>query len=228
MTLLRHSAGGRIAVALTAVLSVAATSPALAAPQPSGPPTIEMKAAPAGSAVRGGQAPPQRADKQLQTPVFVHKGGRIDPDDAATQGLACFQPGKGATRCYDTPEELAKAERIGDPATAAAAAKQRHRHTHGKAKAANHYGSSYAFWLYQHGGFAGWSVVTNSYCQWFDLPGFYGGNASSSNVGQHTGVLASGYGGGGATIGLSAWSVPSQLYPFGWDNRAYSRARVCI
>jgi hypothetical protein len=177
-------------------------------------------------------APPPVGLVHRMDETFVYKGAPIARDDAAKAGLACIEPAEGRTRCYDTPKQLAAAEHVATAQQTAVTARKRakaHRHGHGKGHAANHYGSSdYPFWLYQHTGWQGWSVVTNSYCQWFNLDGFYGGNASSLSSGQHTAITATGYGGGGLTAGWQAWGSANNMHDSGWGDASYSRARVCL
>lgn len=190
-------------------------------------------APPLGSpAVPGG--PPPVGRTAPSTAQFSYNGVLIEPNDAATAGLSCFAPSTGTTRCYATLAAMARAEHFANPAqyrTPAARAAFRRtilkmkKGRQKNAKAANHV-VGWPYLLYQHAGYAGWNVATNSYCQWFDLTGFYGGNASSLDAGQHSAYGSTGYGGGGSVAGFSAWASVSNL--LSWNDRFYSRSRACL
>ena len=189
-----------------------------------------VSVAPEGSKVEPGKPPPVDTTAVVET-EYSYRGGTISPNDAATRGLSCFTPDEGQTRCYDTRRQLADAEHIATPGENRAAARARAarlKHPGRHAHAASHYGTSaYPLQLTQHADGTGWWVPTNSYCHWFNLDGFYGGNASWLDSGQHTGITATGYGGGGSTGGWPAWNS-YVLSGWGWDDATYSRARVCL
>jgi hypothetical protein len=216
------------AAAVLAALSLGAVAAPAHPLNPAAP--FDIAVPPAGSKAEPGKPPPVRTTPGIET-EFSYEGGTISPDDAAARGLSCFTPQAGQTRCYTTRRQLADAEHIATPgenraeARARAARKKRPgRHAH----AANHYGSSaYPFQLTQHSDGTGWWVPTNSYCQWFDLPGSYGGNASWLDSGQHTAITATGYGGGGSTGGWPAWNS-YDLSGYGWNDATFSRSRICI
>lgn len=187
-----------------------------------------LKAPAAGTSSKPGGAPPIGKAKAAET-EFSYNGGTIAPNEAARRGLACSTPAEGMTRCYDDYSEMAGAEKFAplSEIKAMQAGKSRKTKRRKGARASTHYGgSAYPYVLYQHAGYAGWLVATNSHCQWFDLPGFYGGNASSLTAGQHTAIGATAYGGNGLIPSWGAWANESNLGT--WNDKLYSRARVCL
>lgn len=193
------------------------------------------------SAGEGGKAPPAgRVAPEWE--LWSLHGQLIPRDEAAQRGLGCIEDGLSRPRCYETRAELDRAEGIASPrmyaARAAAAAKKRsaaktRARTHARrprktARRADHYGSSaYPLIVYQHSGFAGWYVIANSYCQWFNLTSFYNDSVSSVVAGQHTGYMSWDAGGSGEHYPIGAWAQHSYVGSE-WNDQASARARVCL
>lgn len=192
-------------------------------------------APPPGSDVVRGEAPPA-GRVAPQEDVYRYNGQLIARDTAAERGLACFKEDAAQPmRCYDSETQLSRAEGVDtrierDPARAAGAqrgATQRTRSRGPRARAASHYGTQYPLGLWQHADFQGWYVGANSYCQWFDLTGFYANNTTSVNAGQHTGYASKDPAGYGAVYGIGAWVGDSNVGSY-WNDSFESRSRVCL
>lgn len=167
-------------------------------------------------------------------PTWTYQGNVISPDKAAQQELACMDDASLVTKCFQSEASLELAEaRAGlipgpgaDGAVAAAARKlMRGKRLVRRGHASNHTGTSGPLSLWRDSPPGGWRVDTYSSCQWFDLPGSYGGNTSYANTGAHSAQLATGYGGGGYRAVLGSTYTNYDLVALGWNDAAYSRAR---
>lgn len=182
--------------------------------------------------------PPPAGKVAPEWDLWSYRGQLIARDDAARKGLGCVEDGVSRPRCYDTRAELDDAENIASPkmyadraAAAKSAAKKARPHVRrprGNARRANHYGdSAYPLIVYQHSGFAGWYVVANSYCTWFNLTGFYNDAVSSLVAGQHTGFMSWDAGGNGAIYTIGAWAQHNYVGST-WNDQASARSRTCL
>lgn len=192
-------------------------------------PPKEVQPLPEGSAPKRGQAPPvgRVAPDYAE---YEFEGGLIPRDEAARRGLGCFMPAEGRTRCYRSKRAMADAEKIATPGEVLAESRVRALRAKGKrAKSSNHYGSSaYPLYLFQHTVYNGWYVAANSYCQWFNMSGFYNDSASRLQAGQHSGYTSSDANGGGAQGGWAAWGYYPNMHDYGWGDITSARARACI
>jgi hypothetical protein len=191
----------------------------------------------------------QRLDAAPVAPMekmFRFRRADIPTAEAARRDLACVER-RGQTTCYASEAEMERVERLRPSA-------ERHTLSHASMKsrgrasakprgglrtrAANHGGNPMSIW--EHSGFHGWRVDTNTSCQWFNLPDGYSDQSSSVRTGGHYGYLAEHTGGGGAVIGWSAHSDVTHLssyafwkcgVPLGceyksWNDEASSRKRA--
>ncbi|WP_205699462.1 hypothetical protein [Conexibacter sp. SYSU D00693] len=76
--------------------------------------------------------------------------------------------------------------------------------------------------IWEHGGWHGWRVDTNSCYSWFNLTGSYNDNASSLDTGNHTGTLSVDNDGEGDRIGwgprVLIGSLGDYTRNFGFDT----------
>jgi hypothetical protein len=167
--------------------------------------------------------PPPVGQSAPEETTFKYKGELIATEDAASRGLACHSDGESKTRCYDTEQEMDKAENLKPREGKAAARNASSRRT--RAQAATHEYSTLRMWEYHD--YRGWVLSLERHCIWDDVPGGYENKASSAASGSHTGWLSDFDGGRGWQFEISPHAAVQDL-PGETDNDAESRARVCL
>jgi hypothetical protein len=160
--------------------------------------------------------------------TFLYRGKEIAVNDAAALDLACIQNAGQRTRCYSTGAELDRAEGVANPAqkdAARVARKHKNKRRH-RAHRAQHY--YYPMQLWEHTFQHGWRLDLNSQCAWYNIPGAYNDNASSYDVGNHSGHLSQDYGGLGPWYPgpTGAYAVGNMTDYVGWNDWVSSRYRL--
>ncbi len=157
--------------------------------------------------------------------TFTYGDKEISPSEAATKDLACLEE-SFETTCYRNETELERAEGLissrerRSVSTEVRYGKARKPTRRKSARAANHGGNPQSIW--ENSGYGGWRLDRNSSCHWHGMPGAYNDNASSANMGSHTGIIAANANGGGNTQQWNAYTAVFQLY---WNDTASSSYR---
>lgn len=179
----------------------------------------------------------EQGDRSATAPVFsesadgfVYKGAPVSQETISAKALACLAVDKGPSRCYDSTDEMERAE---VPVRAAAAAKKRRGI---KARAA--YTTAYAgrdcsirtiLTIFTGASWTGAAAGFSERGRWANLGSAINNQGSSFAMGDHSGHLAEDAGGGGYwypyDTSICAFDMNLNLNGSGWNNRISSRYR---